>query len=171
MNANELRHYLDNNDCTKRYFRGVYACDNIKEYRKYPYFIIVNTDNARKEGEHWLVLFYTQPLMLEIFDSLGMDLKAYKCLSIYLAKTPQRQIERNDRLLQSPFSNLCGAHCLLYCHIKCCYKIALQTILNRYYIKDVDFNDCKVLYYMRKLYSLKSDVLKKMLITTANKCE
>jgi len=166
MNTVELKKYLQNNEYTRIYFKGVFACNNVVTLPSISkYFIIVNTDKSDEKGEHWIVFFYNNNI-LEIFDSLGCVPSMYKGLINYL-RTWKGIIKFNKQILQSPISNFCGIHCLFYCYIKCYKNFTLNCIVARYYIKDVDFNDCNILRITKTLYSIDCTIIKKMLITQA----
>ena len=62
---------IDKDFYAKRYFKGVFARDNIPFIISYPCSLIINTDPSTRPGEHWLALFFNSKKEAEFFDSFG----------------------------------------------------------------------------------------------------
>lgn len=59
---------LDSEAC--KYFKGVYAANELRRFDSQEYFIIVNTQNAGMPGEHWQ-LIWVRGKACYFFCSLG----------------------------------------------------------------------------------------------------
>jgi len=81
----------------------------------------------------------------------------------YLSNRNGWSVNYNNKQLQSSDSNVCGAHVLFYAYKKCHKKYGLSTLINRYYLNDVNFNDCSVLCFVSKKFKLKKKYIKLML--------
>ena len=57
MNSLQIDSILSKNRFTKRYYKGVYGSDNIKNFHSYPYAIVVNTQKINQPGEHWIGMY------------------------------------------------------------------------------------------------------------------
>jgi hypothetical protein len=157
---------------TKKYYCGVYSIDNfpVQCAKSYPCFYLVNTDISSGGGEHWLILFYTTPQHLEIFDSLGQTPYAYKKRMLkYIEKSGPETVLYSNKRLQSLRSNVCGAHCLFFAYKKCQKKMSMASVLNRYYLSSTRYNDCSVLCFAKKHFGIKAGIIRRML-KTVSKC-
>jgi hypothetical protein len=157
---------------TNKYYCGVFSVDNFpaKCAKSYPCFYLVNTDLSSGGGEHWLILFYTTPQHLEIFDSLGQTPYAYKPrLLEYIENFGPKTVVYTNKRLQSLKSNVCGAHCLFFGFKKCQKKISMASLLNRYYLRNTNYNDCSVLCFAKKQFRIKPRTIRLML-KTVSKC-
>jgi|SRR5260221_12837279 len=173
MNDKELSQILRANSITKPYFRGVWAANvavqlKFKVGRDTPCFIIVNTDNERGDGEHWLVFFYNKNGCLDVFDPFGIAPYAYPNLENFFEERTLCT-EYNTKCLQATDSNVCGAHCLFYAYVKCKKKLPMYSIINRYYLNNVFFNDCTVLNFVRNKFKVNNKTLYGLKRTT--KCK
>lgn len=167
MNGAELYSYLKSCRITKQYFKGVYPSDKIpSKFNKYPCFVIANTEESTKDGEHWIVLFYLKSDTVEVFDSLGSTPYAYITVYKYLMRN-FKNITYTDKQLQSLKSNVCGLHCLFFCYKKCKNKIPLALIIRRYYTSNENFNDCNVIHFCKIKFKVKNKILCKLIKTTS----
>jgi hypothetical protein len=105
---------------------------------------VINTDSYTGPGEHW-VLLYQNPKGLEFFDSYGMPAEMYNI------NLPKGYI-RNDRLLQSVLSDVCGHHVLYYItqRLKTCGS--MDEVLKYWYTKQPEVNDNMVHAFTRSRY-------------------
>jgi len=107
----------------------------------------------------------------EIFDSLGQSPYAYGShFKQYLTNNKKRTFIYTNKRLQNLKSNVCGCHVLFVGYKKCQKKLSLNSLLNRYYLNDRNFNDCNVLCFCKKQFKLKPTIIKHML-QTCSKCK
>lgn len=60
MNTIQLTKIMEKDKFTKDLFRGVFAADQLPKHVAYfPSLYIVNTDTSQGEGEHWVVLYFS----------------------------------------------------------------------------------------------------------------
>lgn len=161
--STHIEKVLGKNPFTKKYFRGVFAADellkiNMSRLRK-PAIIVVNTDIRSKPGMHWVAFYLPTPscnAVAEYFDSMGETITTYnsqfeKFLSKYYVT--YRHISRQ---LQSTFSELCGHYCCLYVFYRS-KKHSMLRFKKMFSISKLLNNDIKVLkIYKRYLASKKS---------------
>jgi len=90
---------------------GVRAADQLPDVWPVESVCIVNTDNADKPGEHWVVYYHSQSA-LEFFDSYGLPPSAYPNLTIL------NVLYYNPISLQSIGSSVCGHYCIFYVYFR-----------------------------------------------------
>ena len=117
LNNVQLDVLADSDDALRPYFVGTLACDDLptRPRRSTPQAYIVNTDPAGKPGRHWLGV-WTDDQTCEVMDSYGLPLDIYQTtqpLQEWLDRHWKRVVG-NDKSLQSPYSQSCGAYALLY---------------------------------------------------------
>ena len=92
-------------------FSGLFCIDNIpNEIRKH-HFAIINLSKQDEKGSHWLTLHRTIDGCIEVFDSLGYDLRKKNILSEHF---PFTYFQINLTPVQSQDSFLCGQFCIYY---------------------------------------------------------
>ena len=59
MDSQEIYTILSLNQYTNKYFKGVFACDELLNIREmtHPSLLIVNTDISGNKGLHWICIF------------------------------------------------------------------------------------------------------------------
>ena len=70
----EILSYLHRHKLSNINFIGCFAADKlpaVNKLNKFPTALISNTDVARNNGEHWIVIIYTDLNTAEYFDPLG----------------------------------------------------------------------------------------------------
>ena len=107
---------IDKDFYAKRYFKGVFARDNIPVIITYPCSLILNTDPSTRPGEHWLALFFNSKKEAEFFDSFGNDAQEFG-LGKYIKRFSIKIVSNNVQL-QSFDSNACGYYCLYFILLK-----------------------------------------------------
>ena len=159
---------------TKPYYKGICSIDTIPNKTTFfnkPGFVIINTDISSGSGEHWIILFVANSNYIEIFDSLGQSPRAYgEHFSKFLNKFPAKTFIYTNKQLQNLKSNVCGSHVLFFAFKKCQKKLSLASLVNRYYLNDTNYNDCNVLCFSKKVFKIKSNIIKRML-RTCSKCK
>ena len=64
MNTKQLWNALCLNAVTNKYFDGIYSSDTLKEIVDKPNLIICNTDPSNKSGEHWVLFFFRDRVLI-----------------------------------------------------------------------------------------------------------
>lgn len=109
MNAQTIKDILD----PLPGFLGVYPSDLLpKTIQRYPASIVVNLDNHKEEGSHWISIYFDGNKRAFYFDSFAMGpvVPSIKCFM------NNNSLKRtyNRRRLQALTSSVCGVYCVLY---------------------------------------------------------
>lgn len=125
MNTLELETCLKQNKCTKKYFKGVFAADDLPLTplsRKS--IIIANTAISSHPGLHW-TCFVVTPRKVEFFDSGGASYFRNKYFKKFVKINSNNKIVTfNKKAIQSKHSNICGQYCALYALFRANSKLA-----------------------------------------------
>lgn len=97
------------NHCTKHFFRGTFACDEIAAEEPKPGLYVVNTAPRSSSGEHWTLCFISVEREVSYFDSYGLQ-PIYPQFYEFIRPTPSFQY--SSKRLQGYDSNTCGLYCL-----------------------------------------------------------
>ena len=95
---------------------GAFARDEIPELRhqRRPFTLVINTDVAAEDGEHWLALYAPRgSSKIEMFDSFGLDPKLYS-----LHQSLSFSISFSNRTIQDISSKVCGHYALLFIYLR-----------------------------------------------------
>jgi hypothetical protein len=142
MNSLQIVNVLTNDIFSKKFFKKVYAIDQIpndnKKYKNAAF--IINTDKKTGKGEHWLAVFYDKNNNSQFFDSLGFGPEFYG-LSEFLLKTSKNSIT-NKFGVQSFLSEYCGFYSILFIMIRS-RNISFQKFLE-FFNEDTIKNDLKI---------------------------
>ena len=116
MNSIDLKLIISSDYKLSKTFRGVFAYNKLPSIvSSFPSSYIVNTDIAKKKGEHWIALYFESPELCEIFDSYGLQPFG----QIYtFASNNAGCVLYNKMFLQSPFSRVCGLYCIYFLYHK-----------------------------------------------------
>ena len=113
MNELDIANYLLKDVCTRKYFKGVMAYDELPNKPLRPALYVVNTDKSTGVGKHWVCLFFSH--VNEYFDSLGNPPVE---LGHFLLNE-KRDYMYNSKRLQGPMSDVCGDYCILFAYFRC----------------------------------------------------
>jgi hypothetical protein len=92
-------------------FGGVYSRDTIPKTIK-PKFYIVNLDDARGEGTHWVCVYNCHHNVCYYFDSFGVD----PCNElIRFMRQSKKIILMSTYRIQDIGSIMCGYYCIYVC--------------------------------------------------------
>lgn len=117
MNNRELSRLAHSDDIVSKYFRGVFASDELMGQEwNLPCCFIANTDTRDQSGSHWTAFYLPVSGPLEYFCSYGLSPFAF---ITYLQQSGFSHITRNTDMLQSLDSVVCGQYCLYYLHQRC----------------------------------------------------
>jgi hypothetical protein len=95
---------------------GTFARDMLPdlEHQRRPFALVLNTDEAAENGEHWLALFGPRnSTKIEMFDSFGQDPKLYS-----LDQSLSCSIRFSNRTIQDISSKVCGHYALLFIYLR-----------------------------------------------------
>lgn len=108
MNNYELKRYSSSHDVK------VVCADDLPGVVNKHQFWIVNTDECRGKGLHWVVFHFPSKGSLEFFDSLGNPPEHYhrRFQSILIFNGPRYKYI--DSRIQSETFSLCGQYCIFY---------------------------------------------------------
>lgn len=148
MNTYQLEYVARHTRCLRKCFQGVYASDMIpKRVEVYPAAFIFNSQPSSKPGEHWVAIYFDRNLIAEYFDSFGFKPRNKKLISFMNANATKWRY--STKLLQYPFSLLCGQYCL-YFLVQKCRKLSLKSILSAF-SHDTEKNDKRIKNFMKRL--------------------
>ena len=136
---------ISHHPITKNIFIKTVPCDTHVQSDKFPYALVMNTDDSKKPGVHWTAIYVTSSTKAEYFDSYGE--LPNPCISKYLEKFPTVKLIKHS--IQSPFSTACGQFCCIFI-IKRASGIPFEDIIK--YFHDLgDERDKYVEYIVRKI--------------------
>ena len=99
-------------------FGGVWPCDLLPyKIAKRPCYIVVNTHDQNREGEHWVgMIIEAEQGRASFFDSYGHppDCQLYPPEFIRFLTKNSREIRYNTQQVQDDFSATCGAHVIYH---------------------------------------------------------
>ena len=127
-------------------YRGVFACDELPDVKMRPSVIVVNTDPARRPGQHWICIYFDGGGHGEFFDSFGAPPKLV--FERYMEKNCAAWTFNRKRM-QSIVSRFCGHYCIWYCIMKS-RKVTLNE-LSIAMTDDTGLNDFLVHRFVCKL--------------------
>jgi len=149
MFSGELSKILTADRKVKVQFGGVYPIDKLptNDRSRRPVFYVVNTDEHRGPGKHWVVLYLPRRGPPEFFDSLAGDPSAYhRRFGRILRPTFLKTVRRFQRL----DTRSCGLFCIYFAFHRCRgWKFA--DILKLFCPVNLDFNERLVLSYFDEI--------------------
>ena len=114
MNSNEINSFASRLNISN--FCGVFGLDELKQIDKHRKgLVIFNTQPTTLPGQHWIALSITVDTIF-YFDSLNSGFHSNECVAKFLIKMNKKVILNNIQI-QPDVSNLCGVHCIVFCHI------------------------------------------------------
>ena len=114
MNSNKINLFASRLNISN--FCGVFGLDELKQIDKHRKgLIIFNTQPTTLPGQHWIALSITVDTIF-YFDSLNSGFHSNECVAKFLIKMNKNVILNNIQI-QPDVSNLCGVHCIVFCHI------------------------------------------------------
>ena len=144
MNGADVARLARADPAIRRTFAGVYnMSDNWPDPVSLPACYVVNTDNSRGPGEHWVAFFIDSDMSADYFDSYGIH-PVKKTLNWLRDRTIC--VHYNTLWLQSPASMVCWAYCLYFLH-KRSNNVALENALSIFKEHNFRNNDKLVLSF------------------------
>lgn len=128
MNTSQLECVIRCDEVLSTHVLGVFAADHIpKQWNKYPFGFIVNTDVHSLPGEHWCAVCSKTPGRIGFFDSYGRPPRDNSILITQWINQNASNIKYNNVQLQGYNSTVCGFYCILFLHQR-----LLGTSLNEF---------------------------------------
>lgn len=121
MNNIEIENCLRNNMVTKKKFRGIYPCDQLKKTLNSAFsFIVINFCSSDTSGCHWVALgLSNNKKSLFYFDSSGLPSFKLNRHILKYCKKHKKRIFFNNIPIQSSKSVLCGKFVLAFAYFFC----------------------------------------------------
>ena len=139
MNGFELQDLMLSDYKVKRIFYGIFPKDKLPTYiDTKPSIVIINTDNSKGEGKHWVAVFIHPRGVCEYFDSFGLP-----PIDSEILKFVQRNsyhYKYNKKVLQPLFSDTCGYYCYYFASKKA-RGYSLKKLLSGFRTLRPFFND------------------------------
>jgi hypothetical protein len=107
---------ISNDIIASKFFRGVFAADQLPNYMKYPFSVIANTDEVSKKGMHWIAIHVDKHGYGEYFDSFGV--KPWVNHHIAFINKNSIKWNFNNECLQNMYSSVCGHYCAVFVALK-----------------------------------------------------
>lgn len=150
MDSKQIYNVLKRDKVTHDYFRGVFPLDLLGRKsvisKKYDNYYVCNTQPQTESGQHWVAVHVDKSQVVgEFFDSYGQ--KPLQEFNNFL-KINTEKWYRTDKVLQSPFTSVCGQYCIFYVYHKC-LGMSLTDIL---YLLNVDNPDIVVNEFVNTRY-------------------
>jgi hypothetical protein len=137
--------------CLKKKFSyGVFASDQLPTSFVKPALFVINYDDSKHSGSHWISMFFAQNGEAEYFDSYSLGpIKRFKK---YL-KRHSTKYTFNKKRLQGDFSSCCGHYCCIYLFYKC-NNMSMNSFTKCFSDNNLDYNDEKILKYFQTVYKM-----------------
>ena len=147
MKGTVLAHFLRNSPYTSSFFQGVYPVDRLPLSVRYPCAIVINTDTASGEGEHWTAVFINGFQRGVYFDSVGLPPLDRRVLGFLNTHTVKWLA--NPLTIQSVLSDKCGHYCLYFLY-KQARGASLWTLLRPFDARRLWRNDVWVIRWYNR---------------------
>ena len=115
MNTQTLDKILSRNPITKKYYTGCFPSDRIPECRHYPCSMVINLDDSKHRGSHWIGIFVKNATHIYYFDSYGDLPHENKHIMKFLSGF--KNITRQTAVIQSVVSTACGYYVIFFIYI------------------------------------------------------
>lgn len=151
MQGSEIEAILLHLPTITNHFVGVFSIDTLPKNLKRRTFIICNTAEQSKPGEHWICICKTD-FEIEVFDSLGIDLSKKNLLLRFCKFKNTKHLKINETPFQSSTTSTCGLFAI-YFSIQRFHNLDLsfKTLLHEIFSKDILYNEEKVKTFVSNL--------------------
>lgn len=156
MNTNELHSILASIGKRRNAQVDVIPCDLLHNYRikRYPFCLIVNSDESTKPGSHWVSIFIlnkTKPC--EFYCSYGRGVAHYGRYFTNFVMKHGRGVVDVPRRLQAYGSDVCGQYSIYFlrCRLK---NLSIKQAYDAFG-NDYDKNDLFVRNFVNELMKYK----------------
>lgn len=139
MQGSEIEAFIAKVPTISNHFKGIYSIDTLPKYLKKRTFLICNTAEHNKLGEHWICICKTD-LEIEVFDSLGIDPAKKNMLQRFCKFRNVSSLKVNETPFQSSSTSTCGL-------------FAIYFIVQRFHNLDLGFNTLLTEIFSKNLLS------------------
>lgn len=114
MQSSELSDIVHKFESIKSNFSGVFSLNRIPKRLKIKSFLIANTQDDSKPGQHWFAIIKVSPFNYEYFDSLGVTNEKLQNLNALHIFPLHSSVKFNETAVQSKTSDTCGLFVLYF---------------------------------------------------------
>ena len=162
MNSGLIDYLLNTHPETALSFEGVYPADVFAHLTKTPSFVavnkrpgafrsfVVNQDPIFLKGSHWTVFIYPSTGTTEYFDSFGQP---PTLVPEFREIIDENGCYFNTKLIQHPFSTVCGQHVLHYILLRS-RGYLMSEIINLFDRNDQVKNDVYVNEFVKREFQI-----------------
>lgn len=161
MDTAQLETILSTDKITRLQFRGVFPSDRLPHrLTHYPSAFVANVDPSSQPGSHWIAFYFDGKQQGEFWDSYGQPPEIYSSDIVDFLNNNSKRWTKNNRMLQSLDSNVCGQFCIYYL-VHRCRGFSMNSIVSRFDKKNTRLNDAIVFEFVHRhyLYSSQSKSL------------
>ena len=112
MNSLQISKILNKDYYSNKYFKGVFAFNELPKTVDLPSSYIFNTDVNSKPGQHWISIFFNSKGKSEFFDSYGLPPETFGFANFLKEKSISYSSIKKP--IQSISSEYCGFYCILF---------------------------------------------------------
>ena len=135
-------------------FIGFFACDQTPKKFPEKSLAIVNLDEIKFAGSHWVILSSIDDNRSIYFHSFGRPIKNSYILSSL--KKRKKPIFYNKIVLQHPLSQFCAFFCLFFCYFLA-RNFSIEDIMKAYFNPPKSiYTDLLVKNFIKEIFSLKN---------------
>jgi hypothetical protein len=145
MNTSQIYFYLDKlfEGCPMNF--DVIPSDHLKLYtNRNPLFLVANSQNSKKSGEHWLAIVkVSKESPIEFFCSYGRSYRQYGLDFTNFFKRCKQKVVYNPMQFQNYATDVCGHYCIYYIarRFKNCSRSSIMSTFSK---SNKSFNDMLV---------------------------
>ena len=159
VNSNHLDAILLSHSCTKRFYRGAVAIDELPTIvTEYPSMYITNNQFSDQSGEHWLLIMFgaggrrisaeDNVGPAEFYDPIAWGYKKYPlAIEQFMLRNCNGKIVENLYPHQPDTSPLCGLYCA-YIMDKRCGGLSFEQCMKSLSRSNLQTNDARVRNYL-----------------------
>ena len=124
-----------------KHFGGVVSADKLPyTIKRRPTAYIVNTDESKQPGRHWVVFYFPSRGPVEFFDSMGRPPDYYYRRFKRVLLNNGRHFMYNDKRLQQQGTVTCGQYCIFYI-VHRSRGWSMKRIVHTFDFVNLDYNE------------------------------
>ncbi len=141
MQGSEIKTIFTNVPLIKNHFKGIFSIDTLPKLLKKRTFLICNTAEHNKQGEHWFCICRTDS-QIEVFDSLGINSNKRDLLLRFCKFKNTNGLIVNETQFQSSLTSTCGLF-VIYFAIQRFHNLDMgfNTLLYEIFTKNLSNNE------------------------------
>jgi hypothetical protein len=152
MNSSQLNFICRNDPILKHTFLGVFARDKLPTTPiSVPCALIVNTDIADKDGEHWIAMYIDEQCNGNYFDSYGHFPFNFTEFRTFLDTNANPHWTFNTKRIQGSLSAVCGQYCLHFL-MQMAKGLTIDEAVRNFSSYDFGLNDYTVARYVKRKF-------------------